>query len=57
VAFNRAISVCESCPVREACLEEAMRSQERFGVWGGLGAVERERRRRRLALYERYDVV
>jgi WhiB family redox-sensing transcriptional regulator len=36
-------SVCEQCPVREACLEHALGAREKEGVWGG--ATERERRR------------
>ena len=36
-------SVCARCPVREACLDHALVSRERDGVWGG--ATERERRR------------
>lgn len=36
-------SVCHGCSVREACLEHALQSREKVGVWGG--ATERERRR------------
>ena len=36
-------SVCDQCGVRESCLEHALGSREREGVWGG--ATERERRR------------
>jgi WhiB family redox-sensing transcriptional regulator len=36
-------SVCAQCGVREACLEYALASREKEGVWGG--ATERERRR------------
>jgi WhiB family transcriptional regulator, redox-sensing transcriptional regulator len=36
-------AVCDQCPVRQACLEYALTSREREGVWGG--ATERERRR------------
>ncbi|HUR23551.1 MAG TPA: WhiB family transcriptional regulator [Acidimicrobiales bacterium] len=36
-------SICATCPVREPCLEFAVASRERDGVWGG--ATERERRR------------
>lgn len=36
-------SVCQTCSVREACLEWALAHRERDGVWGG--ATERERRR------------
>jgi WhiB family redox-sensing transcriptional regulator len=38
--------VCGGCPVRAECLEYALASDERFGIWGGLS--ERERRRVRL---------
>lgn len=40
---DAAKSVCGTCSVREACLEHALGSRERDGVWGG--ATERERRR------------
>jgi WhiB family transcriptional regulator, redox-sensing transcriptional regulator len=36
-------SVCGQCVVRETCLEHALGSRERDGVWGG--ATEKERRR------------
>ncbi len=36
-------AVCEHCDVRIACLEHALASREKQGVWGG--ATERERRR------------
>ena len=32
---------CAPCPVREACLAEALRLGERWGVWGGLTPAER----------------
>jgi WhiB family redox-sensing transcriptional regulator len=38
--------VCVGCDVRAECLEFALKSDERFGIWGGLS--ERERRRLRL---------
>jgi WhiB family redox-sensing transcriptional regulator len=34
---------CSGCEVRAECLEYALATDERFGVWGGLS--ERERRR------------
>jgi WhiB family redox-sensing transcriptional regulator len=34
--------VCAGCPVRQACLEQALRKREGHGVWGG--ADEEERR-------------
>jgi WhiB family redox-sensing transcriptional regulator len=40
---SEAKAICSACPVREACLEYAIATREKFGVWGGLD--ERERRR------------
>ena len=39
---SQAKSVCHECVVRVECLSEALKSDERFGIWGGL--TERERR-------------
>ena len=36
-------AICMSCPVQEPCLDYALTSRERDGVWGG--CTERERRR------------
>lgn len=35
--------ICSGCPVRKPCLEFALSTREKHGVWGGL--TERERRR------------
>ncbi len=43
VEAENAKAVCQSCGVRVACLEFALNSHEKQGVWGG--ATERERRR------------
>ena len=40
---REAKKVCLSCDVRGECLEYALASDERFGIWGGLS--ERERRK------------
>ena len=40
---EEAKAICATCPVRQPCLEHALASREREGVWGGL--TERERRR------------
>ena len=37
----RAKAVCESCPARAECLDHAVSSGERHGVWGGLTSDER----------------
>jgi WhiB family redox-sensing transcriptional regulator len=28
-------AICVLCPVRQPCLEYAVKSKEEFGVWGG----------------------
>ena len=40
-------AICAECPVREPCLDYALASDERFGVWGGLTVKERRREKRR----------
>lgn len=40
---EEAKAICGACAVRELCLEWALSTRERDGVWGG--ATERERRR------------
>lgn len=46
-SVRQAKEVCQGCEVRHDCLEYAMQSSEKFGIWGGLS--ERERRRLRRA--------
>lgn len=38
-----AIEICAQCGVRPMCLEYALASREKDGIWGG--TTERERRR------------
>jgi WhiB family redox-sensing transcriptional regulator len=45
-------AVCATCPVREECLDYALKAGERYGIWGGLTELERrslQRRRPRLS--------
>ncbi len=35
--------LCARCPVREPCLEYALRTRDPHGVWGGLNELERRR--------------
>jgi WhiB family redox-sensing transcriptional regulator len=37
-----AVRICDSCPVREDCLEHALASPGLVGVWGGTTEVERK---------------
>ena len=43
VGVEKARRICADCPVKEPCLEYALRNRIDHGVWGG--ASERERRR------------
>jgi WhiB family redox-sensing transcriptional regulator len=38
-----AVIICSTCTVKDECLEFALGTRERFGVWGG--TTERERKR------------
>lgn len=47
---KEAKQVCKQCPVQPACLEYALRTNQRYGVWGGLserarGKLKRDMRR------------
>lgn len=42
----RAMRICASCTVRQQCLDFAMRSGEKDGIWGGTTPEERVRARR-----------
>lgn len=52
-ATAQAKAICEGCPVREACLQYALATNQSAGVWGGLDAGERRRMRRRIRDRER----
>ena len=39
--LRRAKAICHGCPVREECLIYAVRTGQRFGVWGGMTSRER----------------
>ena len=49
--YNEALQICwEKCPVREECLNAAIKRHERIGVWGGMTYRERERIRKQRKL-------
>jgi WhiB family transcriptional regulator, redox-sensing transcriptional regulator len=50
VSTAEAKEVCRGCMVRVECLEFALDSGEKFGIWGGMSERERRRLRRQRAL-------
>lgn len=38
---SRAKAICQTCPVLAQCRKHAMTVQEPYGIWGGLGEIER----------------
>lgn len=43
-----------ACPVRVECLNEALASNERYGIWGGLGPGQRWRLRATMQEPDKY---
>lgn len=43
---RRAKAVCERCPVIDECLEWALETDEKHGIWGGTTGRERQRMQR-----------
>ena len=43
VGVEAARRICANCPVKEPCLEYALATREKEGVWGGFTARERRR--------------
>lgn len=53
-AIERAREICMSCSVTEECLEYALETNQRAGIWGGTTEEERRSLRRKwLALRRR----
>lgn len=48
-ANAEAKSVCGRCPVRDECLDHALATDERHGIWGGMTPDERRVEARRRA--------
>ena len=42
---DAAKTICEACPVRAECLDYALRTNQQFGIWGGLTEQARGRLR------------
>ena len=43
---RKAKAICAACDVRQECLDYAITSGEKFGIWGGMSERERRRVRR-----------
>ena len=39
---REALAICGTCAVRDECLDHAIETNERFGIWGG--TTEKQRR-------------
>jgi Transcription factor WhiB len=39
--FDQAVEICGRCSMRSGCLDRALQSGERLGVWGGLTPDQR----------------
>lgn len=46
---RQAKAICAECPVKQSCLEYALRIREPHGVWGGLNEAERKQVLERVA--------
>jgi WhiB family redox-sensing transcriptional regulator len=59
VGVDVARRICADCPVKEPCLEHALRNRIDHGVWGGCSERERRRiiKRRRLEAEARAQAV
>ncbi len=44
---ERALEICMTCPVTEECLEYALETNQRAGIWGGSTEEERKSLRRK----------
>ncbi|HET9442453.1 MAG TPA: WhiB family transcriptional regulator, partial [Acidimicrobiales bacterium] len=47
-AVAPALAVCAGCPVRDECLDFALRTRQDDGIWGGMTEADRRRLRRRI---------
>ena len=45
---GRAISICGLCPVRQNCLDYAITTEQKHGIWGGLNFEKRYPRAKKL---------
>lgn len=49
-----AIAICNTCPVKQACLDHALSVPEVYGVWGGMTEEQRHMLAKRLGIVYGY---
>lgn len=47
--YERARKICATCPLKAPCLQYALETDQKWGMWGGLSPEERTALRRRMA--------
>jgi WhiB family redox-sensing transcriptional regulator len=52
---QRAIAICNTCPVKKACLDHALKVPETYGVWGGMNEESRSKLAKSLGIH--YPVI
>ena len=52
---QNAIAICNTCPVKQACLDHALKVPEVYGVWGGMTEERRHELAKRMGII--YGVV
>lgn len=45
-AVKKAVAICETCPVKQECLDFAMENKIEYGIWGGKTPANRSTLRR-----------
>jgi len=48
LTVQKAIEICDQCPVKRLCFEESIENREPHGVWGGVSEVDRQKILKRL---------
>lgn len=54
---QKAVSACNRCPVKDACLKDSLERREPYGIWGGLTARQRSKLFRDLPPMVKYRCV
>ena len=52
-----ALTICNRCPLKQACLEMGLKDEFQFGIWGGYMAGERYQMKRQTKFRYQRDAV